>query len=36
MVYDTPNKAYEIESVDEEGRVKFQGVYHSNQIAKLK
>ncbi|WP_458412187.1 DUF4926 domain-containing protein [Schinkia sp. CFF1] len=36
MVYETPNKAYEVEFVDEEGRVKFQGVYQSNQIAKLK
>ncbi|MCA1032524.1 DUF4926 domain-containing protein [Bacillus timonensis] len=36
MVYETPNKAYEVEFVDEEGSVKFQGVYHSNQIAKLK
>ena len=35
MVYDTPNKAYEVEFVDEEGRVKFQGVYLSNQISKL-
>lgn len=36
MVYETPNKAYEVEFVDEEGSVKFLGVYHSNQIAKLK
>lgn len=36
MVYDTPNKAYEVEFVDEEGRVKYQGVYLSNQIDKLK
>ncbi|KGR88904.1 DUF4926 domain-containing protein [Lysinibacillus odysseyi] len=35
MVYDTPNNAYEVEFVDEEGRVKYQGVYLSNQIAKL-
>ncbi len=36
MVYDTPNKAYEVEFVDEEGRVRYQGVYLSNQITKLK
>lgn len=36
MIYETPNKAYEVEIVDEKGRVKFQGVYHSNQIAKIK
>ncbi|AST94611.1 hypothetical protein BC8716_00775 [Shouchella clausii] len=36
MVYDTPNKAYEVEFVDEEGRVKYQGVYLSSQIDKLK
>ncbi|MEZ0118558.1 UNVERIFIED_ORG: ATP-dependent exoDNAse (exonuclease V) alpha subunit [Heyndrickxia coagulans] len=36
MVYDTPNKAYEVEFVDEEGRVKYQGVFLSNQITKLK
>ncbi|MRX72861.1 DUF4926 domain-containing protein [Bacillus lacus] len=31
MVYDTPNKAYEVEFVDEEGEVKYQGVYLSNR-----
>ena len=36
MIYDTPNEAYEVEFVDEEGRVKYQGVYLSNQIVKLK
>lgn len=36
MVFDTPNNAYEVEFVDEEGRVKYQGIYLSNQIAKLK
>ena len=36
MVYDIPNKAYEVEFVDEEGRVRYQGVYLSNQISKLK
>jgi hypothetical protein len=36
MVYEKPNKAYEVEFVDEEGQVKSQGVYHSNQMAKLK
>lgn len=36
MIYDTPNEAYEVEFVDEEGRIKYQGVYLSNQIVKLK
>jgi hypothetical protein len=36
MVYDTPNEAYEVEFVNKEGCVKFQKVYHSNQIGKLK
>lgn len=36
MVYDTPNKAYEVEFVDEEGKVKYQGVFLSNQITKRK
>ncbi|WP_079707595.1 DUF4926 domain-containing protein [Paraliobacillus ryukyuensis] len=36
MVYDTPNEAYEVEFIDEEGRVKYQGVYLLNQITKLK
>ncbi|MEK5340602.1 DUF4926 domain-containing protein [Heyndrickxia coagulans] len=36
MVYDTPNKAYEVEFVDEKGRVKYQGVFLSNQIKKIK
>ena len=36
MKNETPNKAYEVEFVDEEGKIKFQGVYYSNQIAKLK
>lgn len=35
MVYETPNIAYEVEFVDEEGKVKFQGVYHETQITKL-
>ncbi|MCR6109449.1 DUF4926 domain-containing protein [Bacillus sp. A301a_S52] len=36
MVYDEPNTAYEVEFVDEKGRVHYQGVYLSNQITKLK
>ncbi|WP_144470955.1 DUF4926 domain-containing protein [Bacillus pumilus] len=36
MVYDVPNEAYEVEFVDEKGRVRCQGVYLSNQISKLK
>lgn len=34
MVYGTAKKVYEVEFVDEDGRVKFQGIFHSNQIAK--
>ncbi|MGN7117566.1 hypothetical protein [Lysinibacillus odysseyi] len=36
IIYDIHNKAYKVEFGDGEGMVKYQGVYLSNQISKLK